>query len=549
MGAIPDALAICYYFQGDLKTLLTTKKAAANSLPNGVPSALGNSNATQTAPSGVIKFSRAVKKHSFARDVIKLATGTALAQLIGIIAAPVIARLFAPSAFGALAVFAAVAGPISLIACFRYELAIPLPERDEDASHLVWLCFLLILLTTAITALVLLVAGHQIWRILKVPALDSIGWLIPVNVFFAGLFSVLTAWNTRNKEFSRLMALHIATRVAITGTQILVAFAGYASAGALVISTVLGTVTPTVILAIQTWRDSSHLFLAGLSWQPVLSLVKRYCRFPRYSVGAGFLNSVSQHLPATLLSAFFSVAVAGQFAFGSRLLRLPTALVGSNFSQAFFPRAAEARLAGTLGTLVELALIYLIKLTAFPCLLLTLIGKDVFVVFLGSRWAEAGVYSQILSAWLFTWFLSSPLDTVFVVLEEQGLELRFQAVNVVARFAAIFSGGLLGSARLAVVLFTIAGVLVYGSYSAAVVIKSRARALVIVKPLLSTFALFLPALGIIQLLRYYSASETTVLGVAAVLLVAYFSNLFRAEPAVRGFMLELRHKLSLAGSE
>src|SRR5947209_80374 len=63
-------------------------------------------------------------------DVATLASGTAVAQLVGLLAAPLIARLFSPAAFGGLALFAAISGTISVIACWRYELAIVIPEKD-----------------------------------------------------------------------------------------------------------------------------------------------------------------------------------------------------------------------------------------------------------------------------------------------------------------------------------------------------------------------------------------------------------------------------------
>lgn len=472
-------------------------------------------------------------RSSLASDILKLGTGTASSQLIGVVAAPIIARIFSPEAFGGLAILAAVSGTIAVVACLRYELAILLPEKEKDAAYLVWLCLLFVIASTVASALLIWIAGDWLWRLLRASSLSSYGWLIPVNVFFAGLSSLLISWNTRRRQFSRLMVLEVILRISITGSQVVIGFAGFVSAGALMATTVFGMAVTTSILAIQTWRESSQTLLAGLSQGRMMLALKRYASFPKFSAAATLLNTFSSHLPPVLLSGFLSVGAAGQFSFSNRLLRIPSKLIGTNFGQAFFPRAAEARLTGTLGSSVESAIAYLLKMSVFPCLLLAFIGKDLFVVAFGQKWAEAGVFTQILSLWLLAWFVASPLTTVFVVLEEQALELRFQVANVFIRGGSILIGGLLGSAKLAVLLFAISGMCLYGTYSAMVIKKSNASPAKIFKPLLSSLAAFVPAGLFIIWIMHVTASPLAVLGASLVLLMIYFSNLFRGDPAAR----------------
>lgn len=472
-------------------------------------------------------------RSSLAGDVLKLGTGTASSQLIGVLAAPVIARIFSPEAFGGLAILAAVSGTIAVIACLRYEMAILLPEKDEEAAYLVWLCLFFVIATTAVTALLIPLAGYSFWKLLGASALRAYAWLIPVNVFFAGVSSLLTAWNTRQRQFNRLMILEVILRISITGSQVVVGLAGLVSAGALMATTIFGVVVATAILGIQTWRESSPLLLAGLSHARVVWALKRYATFPKFSAVATLLNTFSWHLPNLLLSGMMSVGTAGQFSFSNRLLRMPSKLIGSNFSQAFFPRAAEARLAGALGSAVESAIAYLVKMSMFPCLLLALIGKDLFVVVCGAKWAEAGVFTQILSFWLLAWFVASPLAIIFVVLEEQALELRFQVANVFIRGGSILVGGLFGSAKLAVLLFALSGMCLYSTYSVMVMQKSKASPAKIFKPILSILGIFLPAALSILWIKHLTASPLPVLVASFALLMAYFSNLFRVDPAAR----------------
>ena len=73
---------------------------------------------------------------SFAIDVLKLVSGTALAQALSLLVAPILSRLYSPNAFGTAALFASLVSIVGVIVCFRYEQAIMLPKRDEEAANL-----------------------------------------------------------------------------------------------------------------------------------------------------------------------------------------------------------------------------------------------------------------------------------------------------------------------------------------------------------------------------------------------------------------------------
>ena len=63
------------------------------------------------------------------------------------------------------------------------------------------------------------------------------------------------------------------------------------------------------------------------------------------------------------------------------MLRLPMSIVGDAIGRVFFQRAAEAKVEGTLSAMVESAFRRLVAIGMFPLLLLTIIGRDLFVVF------------------------------------------------------------------------------------------------------------------------------------------------------------------------
>ena len=64
---------------------------------------------------------------AFARGVVTLASGTAAAQLLTVLALPLITRLYSPADYGTLAVYSSTITLLLVVASLRYEVAIPLP--------------------------------------------------------------------------------------------------------------------------------------------------------------------------------------------------------------------------------------------------------------------------------------------------------------------------------------------------------------------------------------------------------------------------------------
>ncbi len=474
------------------------------------------------------------KPTSFAGDVLKLATGTTSAQILGVLAAPLIARLFAPEAFGVATVFAAITGILGVIVCLRYECSILLPESDEQAADSAGVSLTAAMLISLLTIPLLWIAGPALLRLLHAPEILPYQWLIPPAVLLAGIYLVLSTWNTRTKQFGRLSLAQLLTSGGSIVAQVVFGLTGHASGGALIIAGLFGMGMATLVLSLQTWSDSARVLLQGFKPERMLAAFKRYIRFPQYSTSAAVMNSVSWQLPAFFLSGFFTTNVVGQYSLGNRLVRLPMNLIGLNVAKVFSQRAAEAKNRGFLASSVETTFRYLLNLSMFPCLVLALTGRDIFIAAFGQRWAEAGVYTQILSVWVCFWFISSPLSAVLSVLEEQAFDLRFNVLILSSRFLSLLIGGLMGNARLALGLFSATGVLVYGYYCTVILHKSGVPTSRMSRAIFSSVMKFAPAGALIAAAEYiFHAPAIAVLALSLALIAIYYLHMLRNDPTGR----------------
>ena len=473
------------------------------------------------------------KKKSFAFDVLTLAGGTTFAQILMILSAPVLTRLYGPDDFGIWALYISITSIISVIACMRYEYSIMLPESDEEAVNLLVLSFLAVLFISGLTFLAIWYLKEPIVNVLNFQQIGDYLWFVPPFIFVNGLFLALNNWNSRTKLFKRLSLSKVFSSVSSTTTQVGLGLIEKIGAGGLITGSVVGQSIATFVLGGQIWRDDKKLIVKSLNWKKVYEGFKKYRKFSLLDSWAALMNSVSWQLPAFLLAAFFTPAVVGFYSLGFRLLQLPMSFIGSSISQVFFQRASRALSEGTLPSLVENVFRMLVIIGMFPILILTIVGSDVFTVIFGKAWAEAGVYSQILSLWAFIWFISSPLTTIYVIVEKHHFGFHYNFFNLITRLLSLTIGGLLGNARLALTLFSISGVLVYGYLCLKMMSYSGVKISRALKIVFSNFILFIPAGAILVALKIVEINQILLVIISAVTIGIYYLYILKTDAQIK----------------
>ena len=95
-------------------------------------------------------FKTLLSNGEFTRNVITLVKGTTIAQAIPILISPILTRIYSPSEFGILAIYISLLSILSVISTGKYELAIMLPDDEEEAIQLIWLSFFMSVISSVI---------------------------------------------------------------------------------------------------------------------------------------------------------------------------------------------------------------------------------------------------------------------------------------------------------------------------------------------------------------------------------------------------------------
>ncbi|OPL10013.1 MAG: polysaccharide biosynthesis protein [Firmicutes bacterium ML8_F2] len=385
----------------------------------------------------------------FARSVSILAGGTAAGQAIVVLASPLLTRLYSPEDFGLLAVFASMLGIIGVVASLRYQLAIPLPESDQEAAHVVVLSLLVVLGITMLTTIGVIFFGESIAQIANTPALGGYLWLLPLGLLLMGIYQIFNYWAIRNEAFTVIARTKLTQSLSMVAVQIF----GYALGPvALLIGRISGQAagaTSLGALAVRKrWSTFRQVKLCGVRWAAA-----RYKRFPIYSSWGGAFNTAGRELPPLLFAALFSASAAGIYMLAHRVLNMPMTLIGRSIADVFFFHAAEANRNGQLAQLVANIHEKLAHIAMPPALLLVIAGPELFALVFGERWQQAGIFVQCMAPWIYMQFITSPLSRVNSVLEKQAQGMFFQTILFLTRIGALFIGAYYQELLLAVALF------------------------------------------------------------------------------------------------
>lgn len=376
-------------------------------------------------------LSRLLPRGKFARHVSILAGGAALGQLITILAAPLLTRLYTPEDFGVLAVYTSILSLITVVASLRYELAIPIPADDRTAASLLVLSFVITLGLSCIMGLLILLFSDEIHTWNTTSSLAPYAWLIPLGTMAVGTYKVLNYWTIRKRAFELIARTRLTQGIGNTSIQIAMGMAQQGPIG-LLIGQLVGQAAGISTLGRLLWRRDKDAADA-VTLSSVSSAAISYSRFPIYSTISGLLNTAGLQAPALILAATYGPQVAGWYALGQRVLGIPFNLIGASVAQVYLGEISTLANSNRseLHRLFMRTALRLLMIGAVPIATITIGGPWLFEKIFGAGWGQAGLYLQLLAIALMARFVVSPLTDTLNILERQNLQLIWDAFRLV----------------------------------------------------------------------------------------------------------------------
>jgi O-antigen/teichoic acid export membrane protein len=424
-----------------------------------------------------IKKMKDISKSKFVRSLLLVMTGTAGAQAITMLFAPIVTSLYGPELFGILGSFVGVLAVATSVAALTYPTAIVLPKSDDDARGIVKLSLLIAFVVTSIFSVIIFIAGEQIAQILSLESIADFLFFIPLAVFFSALQQIMQQWLIRKKQFKVIARVAISQAFILNSSKAGCGFL-YPSSFVLVFLTTVSSALWTLQLwfASNKWSAPQDKIQSSVSRQvSIKSLAYRHRDFPFYRAPQVFINALSHSLPVLMLAVYFGPVTAGLYALAGSVMALPSTLLGQAVTDVFYPRIAEAaNNKENLYPLVLKATLGMACVGIIPYGVVFIWGPLMFGFVFGEEWFIAGEYASWISVWLFFAFMNRPSVSALAVLKLQGLFLIYEIGSTLLRAAGLFVGFIIfNDANLAVALFSIGGVLSNSFLIGLTLIKSR----------------------------------------------------------------------------
>jgi lipopolysaccharide exporter len=398
-----------------------------------------------------------IKESAFIRNLLTLMSGTILAQVFSLAAYPVLTYLYVPSEFGLLGLYSAILVLVVVMVNGGYETAIMLPAEDRDAHHVFGVCIAITVLTSLLSLVLIFIGLIYLRHYFEDQ--NFVFWLyfLPVSVFLEGAFIAMSSLLNRQKKYKVLTRAKILQALSSSLVSILVGCLFKSFTGGLIIGLIGGQIASfmAVVFIVNT-----NLSFKNLRFYEMKVQATRFKDFPRYAIGASYLNAVSRQLPFFLLPYFYlDKNVLGYFTLANKILTAPLTFIGTTISQIYFQKAARAneQIESNLKEKTKQLSLIIAALSIIPMLVIVIWGKEIFAFVFGREYEMAGQYARWIMPWIALTYITNPLSILINVHRLLKFDLGYNFILLVVRILVLVGGGLWYSAAQSIAAFSMVG--------------------------------------------------------------------------------------------
>jgi lipopolysaccharide exporter len=378
-------------------------------------------------------------RNTLLSNVAILAGGTAAGQLVSLLAAPLLTRLYAPEDMGLLGLYVAFVSTASMMTALRYDYAIVAARTIAEAAHLAVVALALLLPTSLVLSLTLLLLIES--GVLGFGALPtSACTLVLLSLLVTGAVGVLRYWFVRQERFPLISGILVSQTSMRSFSQVGFGLIGLGWTG-LLVGDIVGRVFGIGRLARRAWAPIVHE-VWPLDPRAVWRAVTAQRKFPLFDMPSAVIDGLAISLIVPLVAQTYGPQSAGYIALVYAVQAAPVAFIGGSVADVFHARMANyirhepskmrSLFFSTSGALLLLGLV--------PALLVMVFGPRLFELVFGERWSTAGQLAAIMAPWALAALVVSPVSRVIALLHAQELKFVYDALALSGVVATLMFG-------------------------------------------------------------------------------------------------------------
>lgn len=366
-------------------------------------------------------------------------SGSAVAQLITIVVAPITTRLFTPEELGIYTLIVSAVNMFGMVLSLRYDMSIVYEDEERNVYPLIALSMIICFSTS-----LLISVGYWFYFTfvsdIDYPVFGSCAFIFLSCLVF-GLINILSAYNNRLREYGVMTSANVYRTAFQNGLIVLTGLGKFGETGLLLAQTVgycagLKQQSKSLFKEIQTLR--------AVKTSDLRRVARKHSRQALLSAPASFANGFSFTIITYFVEYLYGVAAVGLYSVSLRVLGLPLNVIASNIARVFMKEASAKKVEnGNYLGIFKKTLLLLTGISIPISLVLVLAAPPMFSFVFGPEWREAGVYVQLLTPMFMLRFIAAGLNSSTMISGRQGFDLVIQTGLVIAVFASFASSALL----------------------------------------------------------------------------------------------------------
>ncbi|WP_444994327.1 lipopolysaccharide biosynthesis protein [Aliikangiella sp. IMCC44359] len=362
----------------------------------------------------------------FIQNILKLVTGTVIAQVLPFFVLPFLTRSMGGEKFGVYSLFFTTMIMLGTLSALRFDHAINAAKTAIHAKLIFFLCI-------AINLFALIIIFVFILAAILFDYLSNIWFLLPFTIFIMSINQSYYLYANYLGEFSAMSRSRIVNAVGCALTQfflvVVIDFHVGAFGGLL-----LGFVVSTYYLYIKLPLTINHVTIKQLTY-----IFKRYISYPKLVFPGSFINFLSGNMPIYVIGFLFGAAQAGYYSLAERVAGVPTSMIGRSIGEVYRKRAnEELRAKGNFHSIfVKVAsMSFVISLVGF-CIPF-IFAKPLIEFVFGQGWDDAAFYMQILIPIFILQFSTASIAYSLMLVNWQKQEFYWQIFRFLLMSSTLF---------------------------------------------------------------------------------------------------------------
>lgn len=364
--------------------------------------------------------------------ILKLITGSLIAQLISIAVSPLTTRIYSAEELGIYSLLISLITIMGPVVCLKLDMSI-ITAKDEKKMYAN-------MLLATFTAIIVSIISTVVYTI-YLEVSNNLGESTYIYVIFLflilllnGFINILISYNNRNREYDIISKVYVIRTFIQNMGLILFGILNFSVIGML-ISQLLGNL-------IGVRKQAEKLIpniksLKEINKKDMVDAFKENYKLTIFTTPSTFLNSLSYSILNFFITELYGLETLGYYSISYRMLGIPISIITTNASKVFFERAnTELQEKGNFKNILRQNTIALGSISIIMVICLFFLSPWAFQVFFGKNWRISGVYVQILSFMFGIRLLTASLTPAFIITKKQNLEISKQVLFLIVAILA-----------------------------------------------------------------------------------------------------------------